>query len=141
MAEYTEAKIRAVRLMIPDTEAIYGDAENEFMFEDEDITIFLDEGHGNAKWAAGLASLAVGGSEALLLKWIRNYETQTNGAAVQDSWVKKGTLLVKEGREEVYDDENVGIFEIAYPNWGPQRHPEGYSHGAYRGVMPGAYQW
>lgn len=139
MADYTENQIRAVRLMIPDTEAIYGDSGDQHMFEDADISIFLDEGHGNAKWAAGLASLAIGGSEALILKWIRNYETQTNGAAVQDSWVKKGTLLIKEGREEYEDDTNVGIFEIAYPNWAPNRHPEGYSHGSYR--MPTPYQW
>lgn len=139
MATYTESKIRAVRLMVPDTEAIYGDAENEYMFEDADIEIYLDEGHGNAKWAAGLACLGVGGSEALLLKWIRNYETQTNGAALQDSWLKKGAQLIKDGREEVFDDENVGIFEIAYPIWGPARHPEGQSHGSYR--MPTPYQW
>lgn len=138
---YTPAKIRAVRLMIPDTDAIYGDAEDEYMFEDEDIAIYLDEGHGNAKWAAGLAALAIGGSEALVLKWIRNYETQTNGAAVQDSWVKKGTLLIKEGRQEVDDEENVGIFEIAFPQWNARRHPEGESHGSYRGVMPTPFQW
>lgn len=138
---YTPNQIRAVRLLIPDTEAIYGDAENEYMFEDADIEIFLEQGHGNAKWAAGLAAMAVGGSEALVLKWIRNYETQTNGAAVQDSWVKKAAALIKEGRQEVDDDENVGIFEIAFPEWDGGRHPEGYSHGAYRGVMPTPFQW
>ena len=83
MADYTASEIRAVRLMIPDTEAIFGDAGNEYMFEEDDIIIFLDQGQGNAKWAAGLASLAIGGSEALIGKWIRNYETQTNGAALQ----------------------------------------------------------
>lgn len=138
---YTPNQIRAVRLLIPDTDAIYGDAENEYMFEDADIEIFLEQGHGNAKWAAGLAAMAVGGSEALVLKWIRNYETQTNGAAVQDSWVKKAAALIKEGRQEVDDDENVGIFEIAFPEWDGGRHPEGYSHGAYRGVMPTPFQW
>lgn len=138
---YTPNQIRAVRLLIPDTDAIYGVSENEYMFEDADIEIFLEQGHGNAKWAAGLAAMAVGGSEALVLKWIRNYETQTNGAAVQDSWVKKAAALIKEGRQEVDDDENVGIFEIAFPEWDGGRHPEGYSHGAYRGVMPTPFQW
>lgn len=138
---YTPNQIRAVRLLIPDTDAIYGVSENEYMFEDADIEIFLEQGHGNAKWAAGLAAMAVGGSEALVLKWIRNYETQTNGAAVQDSWVKKAAALIKEGRQEVDDDENVGIFEIAFPQWSDGRHPEGFSHGAYRGVMPTPFQW
>lgn len=141
MADYTTKQIRAVRLLIPDTEAIYGDAENEYMFEDEDIEIFLDEGHGNAKWAAGLASLSIGGSEALVLKWIRNYETQTNGAAVQKEWTAKGARLIDDGRLEVEEDTNVGIFEIAFPQWSDPRHPEGYSHGSYRGVAPSSYQW
>lgn len=136
---YTELERRAVRLLIPDTEQIYGDAENEYMFTDDDIDIFLLQGHGNAKWAAGLASLAVGGSEALVLKWIRNYETQTNGAAVQKEWTAKGARLIDDGKAEVEDETNVGIFEIAFPQWGPQRHPEGYSHGSYR--MPTPYQW
>ena len=138
MVAYTDTEIRAVRLLIPDTEAIYGDGGNEYMFEDADIEIFLDQGFGNAKWAAGLAAMAVGGSEALVLKWIRNYETQTNGAALQDSWLKKGQALIKEGRQEV-EDGDVGIFEVAFPNWGPMRHPEGYTHGSCRMSTP--YQW
>lgn len=138
---YEANLIRAVRLLIPDTEQIYGDAENEYIFPDDDIEIYLDQGHGNAKWAAGLASLAVGGSEALVLKVIRNYETQTNGAQLQDSWLKKGARLIDDGRLEVEEDTNVGIFEIAFPEWGPHRHPEGQSHGSYRGFFPGAYQW
>lgn len=138
---YSETQIRAVRLMIPDTDAIYGPAENEYMFQDGDIEIYLEQGHGNAKWAAGLAALAVGGSEALVLKVIRNYETQTNGAQLQDSWLKKGALLIKEGREEVEEELNVGIFEIAFPEWHDGRHPEGFSHGSYRGVMPTPFQW
>lgn len=137
---YTTKQIRAVRLLIPDTEAIYGDAENEYMFENEDIEIFLDEGYGNAKWAAGLASLAVGGSEALVLKWIRNYETQTNGAAVQKEWTAKGLALIAQGRLEI-EAEGDDFFIIAHPEWGPQRHPEGMTHGAYRGVTPTPYQW
>lgn len=138
---YEENLIRAVRLMIPDTDAIYGDAENEYIFADADIEIFLDQGHGNAKWAAGLAALGVGGSEALILKVIRNYETQTNGAQLQDSWLKKGARLIDDGRQEVDEDLNVGIFEIAFPEWNAARHPEGYTHGSYRGIVPGSYQW
>lgn len=136
---YDEKLIRAVRLMIPDTEPIYGENEDEYIFEDLDIEIFLDQGMGNAKWAAGLASLAIGGSEALTLKWIRNYETQTNGAALQKEWTVKGARLIDDGKQEVEDETNVGIFEVAFPDWGPNRHPEGYTHGSYR--MPTPYQW
>lgn len=137
---YTEAEIRAVRLMIPDTEPVFGDAGDQYMFEDEDISIFLDQGQGNAKWAAGLASIAIGGSEALILKWIRNYETQTNGAALMKEWTAKGKALIDDAKQEIADGD-VGIFELAFPEWDPTRHPEGYMHGSYRGFMPTGYQW
>lgn len=126
--------------MIPDTEPIFGDAGDEFMFPDEDIQIFLAQGRDNAKWAAGLASLAIGGSEALIGKWIRNYETQTNGAALQKEWTAKGKLLIEQGRQEIADDED-GFFVLAFPEWDRKRHPEGYSHGSYRGFHPTPYQW
>lgn len=137
---YTDSEIRAVRLMIPDTEPIFGDAGDEYMFPDEDISIFLDQGYGNAKWAAGLASIAIGGSEALIGKWVRNYETQTNGAALMKEWTLKGQALIAAGKAEV-DDEAVGIFEVAYPEWPSSRHPEGYTHGSYRNVAPLGWQW
>lgn len=136
---YEASQIRAVRLLIPDTEQVYGDAEDEYIFPDEDIEIYLDQGMGNAKWAAGLASIAVGGSEGLILKVIRNYETATNGAALMKEWTARGARLIDDGRQEVDEETNVGIFEIAFPHWGPNRHPEGYSHGSYR--MPTPYQW
>lgn len=141
MADYTARDLRAVRLLIPDTDAVYGPLENQYIFDDEDLEIYLDQGFGNAKWAAGLASQAIGGSEALLLKVIRNYETQTNGAQLQDSWLKKAAVLIKEGRQEVDDETNVGIFEVAFPQWNGNRHPEGESHGSYRGIVPSPYQW
>lgn len=136
---YTNSDIRAVRLMIPDTEEIFGDSGDEYMFPDEDIVIFLDQASGNAKWAAGLASIAIGGSEALIGKWVRNYETQTNGAALMKEWTLKGKALIEEGRAEL-EAEAVGIFEIAFPDYST-RHPEGYSHGSYRNVMPSGWQW
>ena len=135
---YTDSEIRAVRLLIPDTEPIFGDAGDEYMFPNEDITIFLEQGNGNVKWAAGLASIAIGGSEALIGKWIRNYETQTNGATLMKEWTAKGKELIAIARAEI-EDGDVGIFEIAYPEWSGARHPEGYSHGSYR--MPLGYQW
>lgn len=137
---YSSDLITAVRLLIPDNEQVYGAAENEHMFTDIEIAIYLDQGQGNAKWAAGLASLAIGGSEALIQKWVRNYETQTNGPAVQREWTAKGKYLCELGKTEV-EEEVGGIFEIVFPAWGGQRHPEGETHGSYRAYPPGSYQW
>lgn len=41
MATYPSELIYAVRVMIPDAEAIYGPGENENLFEDKDIEAFL----------------------------------------------------------------------------------------------------
>lgn len=136
----TEPEIRAVRLLIPDTDAVFGEAEDEYIFSDEDITIFLLLGKGNAMWAAGLASQAIGGSEALIGKVIRNYETETDGSKLAKEWLAKGTFLINEGRKE-YAEEGESFFITAFPQWGIRRHPEGQSHGSYRGVAPTNYQW
>lgn len=134
---YTADEIRAVRLNIPDTEALYGDAENEYLFDDTDISIFLDQSSGNAMWAAGLAMIAVGNSEALIGKVIRNYETETDASKLQREWRSAGIELIKLGKLLI-DEGEGGIFEVVFPDWG-NRHPEGYTHGSYRPPTP--YQW
>lgn len=137
---YTTSDIRAVRLLIPDTDPIYGENEDEYMFEDSDIEIYLGLGKGSPLWAAGLASLAVGGSEALILKVTRNYETETDGAKLMKEWSAKGALLIEQAKSDIADGD-VGIFEIAYPEWDGVRHPEGETHGSYRGLAPTGWQW
>lgn len=136
---YTPDEILAVRILVPDCEAIYGAAQNEYLFTDEEISLFLMTGKGNAMWAAGLAMIAVGNSEAMIGKVIRNYETETDASKLQREWRSAGTVMIKNGREEVaLADEDV--FEIAFPAWGAGRHPEGMTHSGYRG-LPGSFQW
>lgn len=121
-----------IRVLIPDAEAIYGDAGNEYLFNDLDLEAYYAEGFENAKCAAGLAKMAIGGSEALILKVIKNYETSTNGAALMREWTAAGQALYDMGLAEIADaDADEGIFEVVYPEWGYERHPEGYSHGSY----------
>lgn len=105
--------IRRVRVLIPDTDAIYGDASDEYLFDDEAIEDFIYLGNENLKWAAGLAKMAVGGSEALILKVIRNYETTTDGANLMRQWTIAGQRLVEQGQAEV---ENESYFEITGPD-------------------------
>lgn len=122
--------IRKVRLLIPDTEPIYGPGEDEYIFPDEDIELYLEEGFDNAKCAGGLAKMAIGGSEALILKVIKNYETATNGAQLMREWTRAGELLYDKGIEEVSGDDG-DFFVIAYPEFDPLRHAEGQMHGSY----------
>ena len=109
----TPIEIRQVRLLIPDAEAVYGDTGNEYMFSEQDIEDFLALGRGSVKWAAGLAKITVGSSEALILKVIKNYETSTNGAVLMKEWVAAGEKLIAEGREDVADGI-FGYFDIVF---------------------------
>lgn len=105
--------IRRVRALIPDTDAIYGTGEDEYLFDDTAIEDFIYLGNENLKWAAGLAKMAVGGSEALILKVIRNYETTTDGANLMRQWTIAGQRLVEQGQAEFLDDSSY--FEITGP--------------------------
>jgi hypothetical protein len=130
---YSAAIIRRVRLLIPDTEAVYGDAGDEYIFPDEDIELYLDEGYENVKCAAGLAKLSIGGSEALIGKVIRNYETETDASKLLKEWTAAGEKLYDRGLAEIADvAADEGIFEIVFPEFGYERHPEGYTHGSYQ---------
>ena len=110
----TLEEIRRVRILIPDTDAIYGPGEDENLFTDQDIEDFIFLGNGSLKWAAGLAKIAVGVSEALILKVIRNYETTTDGANLMRQWTISGQRLVEQGEAEYLDDSSY--FEITGPN-------------------------
>lgn len=136
---YSQELIDAVRILVPDCEGIYGPNLDEFLFTDEEIGRLLTVGQGNAMWAAGLAMIAVGNSEAMVGKTIRNYETQTDASKLQREWRAAGSVLIKAGREEALS-EDEGFFIVAYPPLEQGRHPEGYTHGSYRGI-PGSYNW
>lgn len=124
---------RRIRNLIPDTDAIYGEDGGEYLFDSQAIEDFYEEGFENVKCAAGLAKQVVGGSEALILKVIKNYETTTNGASLMREWVNAGEALYDRGLAEIADaDANEGIFDIVYPDYGHSRHPEGQSHGGYQ---------
>ena len=125
--------IHRIRIMVPDAEAIYGANGDEYLFSDDDVAAYYEEGFENAKCAAGLMKMAVGSSEALILKQIKNYETTTNGATLMKEWVAAGEKLYDMGLAEISDaDANEGIFEVVYPYGRAVRHPEGMSHGGYQ---------
>lgn len=114
MALEQDDLIRQTRLLIPDSEAIYGDAEDEYMFTDTEVADFLTLGMSSPKWAAGLAKVTIGSSEALILKIVKNYETSTNGAALMKEWVEAGKVLIAEGKAEAPGGE-FSYFDIVSP--------------------------
>jgi hypothetical protein len=112
---------RRIRNLIPDLDAVFGDAENEFLFPDQAIEDFYLDGESNVKWAAGLAKIVLGSSEALISKKIKNYETSTDGPAVAKELRIAGEGLVAEGKAQVallgYEDFATVYFgsDVAIP--------------------------
>lgn len=139
MAIYSSTEIRKVRLLIPDTNAIYGEGGDEYIFDDGDIALYIEMGNGNVKYAAGLAMVAVGNSEALIGKVIRNYETETDASKLQKEWRTAGLALIEEAKVEI--EEGRDDFFIAAYRDDNDRHPEGLSHGSYRFPVPTGYNW
>lgn len=112
--------IELVRTLIPDTDAVFGENGDQYIFEDAQIDNFITVG-GNVLRAAALACMAVGSSEAIISKIIRTQDLQTNGAQLQESFTNKAKVLF--GRADA-EEAKLGIdsFEIIdfregwYPN-------------------------
>ena len=105
--DFTAEEIMDVRTLIPDFEAVFGESEDEYLFEDERITSFLRTAGGSITRAAGLAMIAVGNSEALIGKVIRTQDLQTDASKLQDKWRASGEALLaradKEDQKDAFD--------------------------------------
>lgn len=103
-----------VRALIPDTEAVFGDAGDETMFSDTEINAFITAAGGNLLRAAGLANLAIATSEALISKKIRTQDLQTDGAAVADALIKKAKALfdLADQQDSVANNEYFDIINF-----------------------------
>lgn len=119
--------IRRVRNLIPDADPIFGEDGDEYLFDDQSIEDFYLDGNSNVKWAAGLAKITIGSSEALILKVITNYETKTDGASLAKQWLAMGQNLVSQGKTEV-DEEEFDYFDVIYPS-SVDSWPEGKTYG------------
>lgn len=111
MALTDEEKVGIIRVLIPDTDAVFGAAEDEYLFEDADLTKFLVAAGGNAVRAAGFAMIAVGNSEALIGKVIKTQDLMTDASKLQDKWRASGEAMLQRADKEE-DREDMGYFEI-----------------------------
>lgn len=125
--------IRRIRLLIPDTDMVFGEDGDEYIFDDQAIEDFYSEGQQNTKIAAGLAKITIGGSEALIGKVITNYETKTDASLLAKQWLAMGNALIAQGQAEL-SAPDLDYFDIVYSNEAT-RVPEGTIQG-----WPG-YPW
>ena len=116
--------VELVRTLIPDTDAVFGENEDEYLFPDADIERFIEVANGSVTRAAGLAMIAIGNSEALINKVIKTQDLMTNGAALATAFQKSGELLLKRADKE----DEVGALDyfeiIDYREGWAQERPE-----------------
>lgn len=92
--------IELVRVLIPDTDAVFGAAKDEYLFADEELAKFLEVTGGSVLRAAGYAMIAVGNSEALISKVIKTQDLSTDGSKLQNQWRESGLAMFDRADKE-----------------------------------------
>lgn len=110
--------VEQVRLLIPDNEQIFGDAENEYLFATEEIEGYLEIAGGSALRAAAFAMIAIANSEAMISKVIKTQDLTTDGAKVSEAMLKNAAMLLRRADDQEKLD-NVFYMEIVGydPEW------------------------
>jgi hypothetical protein len=121
--------IEKVRVLIPDTEAVFNNG-TETLFSDTEIDTYLAVAGGNVLRAAGFAIMAIATSEALISKVIKTQDLGTDGAKVAEAMRKNAEVLFARADAELLaaDAFYINILDpgISYPpeltewNWSYQ---------------------
>jgi hypothetical protein len=95
MADAGFSETTQIRLLVSDTEPVFGDNSDEYIFTDDQINaIYGGVGKNSVLRTAGFLCNTVGNSEALILKVIQTQDLLTNGAQLQASWTKQGAAYI-----------------------------------------------
>lgn len=112
--------VELVRVLIPDTDPVFGAAGDEYMLSDEQIEAFLQIAGDSVLRAAGLACVAVGSSEAIISKVIGTQDLRTNGAAIADTMRENGKVLLARADKEDQDADFAFFQILDFPVGGRQ---------------------
>lgn len=100
-----------VRVLIPDTDPVFGLAGDEYMLSDEQIDAFLEVAGNSVLRAAGFACVAIGNSEAIISKVIGTQDLRTDGPKVAEAFRENGKVyLARADKEE--QDADFAFFQI-----------------------------
>lgn len=124
--------ILTMRVLIPDTDAIYGDGEDEYLWSDADLARFYVVGRNSVLRGAGYAMIAVGNSEAMIEKVITTQDLSTDGSKLQDKWRLSGErLLLRADKEDddlnSFDGFNLIDYREGWLPYGPELTEPPYS--------------
>jgi hypothetical protein len=130
-------ELAAIRVLIPDTDAIYGVNEDEYLFTDENYTSFFSVGEGSVLRAAGYAMIAIGNSEAMISKVIISQDLETDGAKAQKEWREAGRALL--ARADKGDADSEVIFDLIDFREGWMPYPPELTEAPFDGRWPYGY--
>lgn len=95
-----------VRLLIPDNKS------TGYIFEDDEIDVFLSLEYSNTRRAAALALETIASNETYVLKVIELLDLKTDGAKTSDALLKRAKLL-REQADRADASEEGGAWDIA----------------------------
>lgn len=121
MATPTDAERSLMRSLVPDTDAVFGPAGDQYMLQNTDYDNYFTIANGSVLRAAGYACMAIASSEAIISKKIREQDLQTDGPAVSDALIKKANILFAQADAQDAAN-NASQFTIYY--WGSDETPE-----------------
>lgn len=110
----TVDQLNQIRALVPDTDAIYGDNADEYLFTDDQLGDLFAAGSNNVLKAAGLAMISVGNSEAMIGKVIKSQDLTTNASLLQTSWLLSGEALLKRADTELVNAANDSFIVVDY---------------------------
>lgn len=113
----TSEDLAVLRTLIPDDAAVFGPAEDQYMFSDDQLGHFYKVGNGSPLRAAALANYALASSEALISKVIKTQDLATDGAKVAQALITKADALMKQADNADASADNA-YFEIIDYGWG-----------------------
>jgi hypothetical protein len=112
-----EDAIAAIRVLIPDDAPVFGDNSDEYLFTDNQISqVWNTVGNQSALRAAGMLMIAVGNSEAMIGKVIKNVDQETDGSKLSAQWRAGGEFYINLANKE--DGEIANQFFQIVPNYG-----------------------
>lgn len=112
----TANQLLELRTIIPDDAPIFGASADEYMLSDEALNAIFDgSGRSSVLRTAGFACRAIGNSELLIGKSIRNDEITTDGARTAAEWRQAAKQFFDEAEIE-FALENES-FELIDSSW------------------------
>lgn len=92
----SDEQILEVRSLIPDDYQGYGENGDEYMFSEDQLNAVFDgSGRSSVIRTVAWMCFALGGSDLIVLKTIRNDEISTNGAPSAAEWRERAELFFK----------------------------------------------